>query len=353
MDPNLSSSSVNQALKTQDSNFQMRTEGCLVEERDESLPQQDEVEDGDDALSRSDDNSSFLQRTPNSGDLQPLESLEEDLEDKKSGSKNSNSKAWTTADDEKLKVLVDRCKKDWKKIAKKFQRENKKITPHFLKNRFKYLNNDKFLLRIKFEHQEDLKLAKLFKMHGSKWDLIAQQFPNRTSVMLKNRYYSYIRKNIQALLEELGETWTQPQLEAHAPAQTKFQDISDNKELRKHSEILESSKTIHIPTIINDKLAEKPLKFSPENKLLENIPSLTPKNPLLLLNEQLAALQGLNQSPYLSLKSTVQVPSVNFSNLYLPQYQRDLIAMLRMQRLKNQLQAQAYLKMTPGFFVPE
>lgn len=351
MDPNLSSSSVSQALSNQDSCNQKKIESCLDEERDESLPQSEEIEDMDETTSNCEENSSLLQRTPTSGDLQPHESIEDDLEEKISGAKNSNPKAWTTADDDKLKVLVDRCKKDWKKIAKKFQRENKKITPHFLKNRFKFLNNDKFLLRIKFEHQEDLKLAKLFKLHGSKWDLIAQQFPNRTSVMLKNRYYSYIRKNIQALLEELGETWTQPQIDLQA--QAKFHEVSDKKEFKKPSDLIETPKSLHIPTIINDKLAEKPLKFSPENKLLDNISSYTQKNPLLLLNEQLALLQGLNQASYLSLKPTVQMPSVNFSNLYVPQYQRDLITMLRMQRLKNQLQAQAYLKMTPGFFVPE
>lgn len=115
------------------------------------------------------------------------------------------AKGWTAQYDTQLLSLATQYRCDWKKISKKFN--NKKFTPHFLKIRYKVLIDAPVQRKIKFSHQEDLMLAKYFNIYGSDWNKIASFFKNRTGVMLKNRYYSHIRKRdlLSTLLKELGE----------------------------------------------------------------------------------------------------------------------------------------------------
>lgn len=115
------------------------------------------------------------------------------------------SKGWTSDNDEQLRKLAAQYRCDWKKISKKFN--NKKFTPHFLKIRYKVLIDAPVQRKIKFSHHEDLMLAKYYNLYGSDWTKISTFFKNRTGVMLKNRYYSHIRKRdlLGTLLKELGE----------------------------------------------------------------------------------------------------------------------------------------------------
>lgn len=109
------------------------------------------------------------------------------------------SKGWRATDDQTLLSLASKYKCDWKKISKKF--DNKKFTPYFLKIRYKELIDAPVQKKHKFTEAEDLQLARLYKTIGSDWNELAKHFKNRTGVMLKNRYYSYIRK--RGLLDEL------------------------------------------------------------------------------------------------------------------------------------------------------
>jgi len=52
-----------------------------------------------------------------------------------------------------------------------------------------------FKSRKKFIHKEDLLIVKLMKEHGTNWVKIAESFPGRDAIMIKNRYYSFIKKN--------------------------------------------------------------------------------------------------------------------------------------------------------------
>jgi len=116
------------------------------------------------------------------------------------------SKVWDEGLDELLLKLGAQFKGDWKKIAKKFN--NKKITPHFIKIRYKELNSTASITRrIKFNHREDLMIAKYFDKYGSNWAQMAVFFPDRTAIMLKNRYYSFIRKRevLDLLLQKAKE----------------------------------------------------------------------------------------------------------------------------------------------------
>lgn len=106
--------------------------------------------------------------------------------------------------DQKLKQLAVLHRKDWKKIASKF--ENKSITPRLVRDRYTELFSGILKNRVKFSHREDLLICKYFKIHGTKWELMVQYFlsPQRDAIMLKNRYYAFIRKQnlLDAYLEE-------------------------------------------------------------------------------------------------------------------------------------------------------
>lgn len=110
-------------------------------------------------------------------------------------SRENIMKNWTDQDDENLIRLADQYKNDWKKIAKRIITNNKKkVTPNFLKNRYKEVAGDHIKKGVKFTHDEDLRIAELFAQHGTSWTKIASYFPDRTPVMIKNRYYSHIRR---------------------------------------------------------------------------------------------------------------------------------------------------------------
>lgn len=113
------------------------------------------------------------------------------------------AKIWNEEKDHILLKLGTQYKCDWKKISKRFA--HKKITPNFLKIRYKELTCAPLQRRIKFNHKEDLLIAKYFEKYGSNWASMAVHFRDRTAIMLKNRYYSFIRKRelLEYLLDEV------------------------------------------------------------------------------------------------------------------------------------------------------
>lgn len=115
------------------------------------------------------------------------------------------SKIWSAEKDQMLLKLGAQYKCDWKKISKRFN--NKKVTPHFLKIRYKELTCAPLQRRVKFNHREDLMIAKYFEKYGSNWAQMATHFNNRTAIMLKNRYYSFIRKRelLDGLLQKVTD----------------------------------------------------------------------------------------------------------------------------------------------------
>lgn len=115
------------------------------------------------------------------------------------------NKIWSGEKDQMLLKLGAQYKCDWKKISKRFN--NKKVTPHFLKIRYKELTCAPLQRRVKFNHREDLMIAKYFDKYGSNWAQMATHFNNRTAIMLKNRYYSFIRKRelLDGLLAKVAD----------------------------------------------------------------------------------------------------------------------------------------------------
>jgi len=136
------------------------------------------------------------------------------------------NKGWKESDDTQLLSLAKKYKCDWKKIAKKFN--NKKFTPYFLKIRYKDLIKAPVQKKHKFTHSEDLQLAVLYQKYGSDWKAISEHFKHRTGVMLKNRYYSFIRKKdlLQILLDE-----------ANGSVKPKIEEIEETPEVKTEHDI--------------------------------------------------------------------------------------------------------------------
>jgi hypothetical protein len=115
---------------------------------------------------------------------------------------------WTSKDDEYLYLLILKYKHDWKRISRRIMKErNKNYSWSFLKNRYKIFLKNKNQKPKKFTHSEDLLIVKYFEEYGTQWGKIAEHFPNRNPTMIKNRYYSFIKRKhkYEALLAELME----------------------------------------------------------------------------------------------------------------------------------------------------
>jgi len=137
-------------------------------------------------------------------------------------SRENIMRTWTEKDDKELRRLADQYKNDWKKIAKRIiTNQRKKVTPNFLKNRYKEIAGDQIKKGVKFSHEEDLKIAKLYESYGTDWTAISAAFVDRTPVMIKNRYYSHIRR--KGLLDSL-------KFEARGSSVTYSQELSAQDE---------------------------------------------------------------------------------------------------------------------------
>jgi len=132
---------------------------------------------------------------------------------------------WTEENKAKLIEWAVKCKCDWKKVAKKFG--NKKITPFLVMTKYKTFTQPNYQQkRVRFTLKEDIQIAKYYKIYGTEWDKIAEHFKGRSSMMLKNRFYSYIRKKnlIDKLLEIPEDAEDYPSVEEPSPDQLSLQN---------------------------------------------------------------------------------------------------------------------------------
>jgi len=127
--------------------------------------------------------------------------------DSKASARKTKKKIWSESDNALLKEVVCKYKCDWKRIVRRVHRlTKKKYTIHFLKKKFKeFTKDDNIKKGVKFSHEEDLELVKNYRKYGLNWQMISLQMNKRTPLMLKNRFYSFIRKNgvLAKLLKEL------------------------------------------------------------------------------------------------------------------------------------------------------
>lgn len=103
----------------------------------------------------------------------------------------SKKKAWTFDEDRKLFELIEKHGQNWGFIAKIIQgRTGKQVRERFL-NKL-----DPKILRTKFTEAEDNLIIDGYFEFGSKWKEIAKRLEGRPENMVKNRFYSHIRKHI-------------------------------------------------------------------------------------------------------------------------------------------------------------
>ena len=98
---------------------------------------------------------------------------------------------WSKEEDIKLKQLFGIYGKNWSKISKFMpERTGKQIRDRFLNSLDENLNKNQF------SKEEDLKIISLYKIYGNCWVKIAQKLNGRTGDMVKNRFYSSLKKII-------------------------------------------------------------------------------------------------------------------------------------------------------------
>lgn len=98
---------------------------------------------------------------------------------------------WTAEEDSKLIDLINHHGKNWKLLSNfMINRTGKQI-------RERYINIlDPGLIHKNFEESEDSLIFLLQKIFGNKWKQISNYFYRRNGDMIKNRYYTYIKTNV-------------------------------------------------------------------------------------------------------------------------------------------------------------
>lgn len=103
---------------------------------------------------------------------------------------------WTSEEDREVIKLSKIYGNNWSKISENLQNKNR--TGKQIRQR--YLNFlDPSINRTKFTLEEDLKILKLFQVLKSNWKLYTEHFKNRSPDMIKGRYYSSVRYNVNIL----------------------------------------------------------------------------------------------------------------------------------------------------------
>ena len=124
---------------------------------------------------------------------------EADLDEKALELKKLN---WTPEEDKLLLKVTVQYKNDWKKITRRLVSLTKKsLSLPFLKKRFYSLTEGLTVKGVKFSHFEDLIVAKYYHLYSTDWVKISSHLTNRTPMMVRNRFYSYIKK--KKLLSQL------------------------------------------------------------------------------------------------------------------------------------------------------
>ena len=89
--------------------------------------------------------------------------------------------------------LIKKFGKNWSLLAKYMpSRSGKQIRDRFLNTLDSNVNKDKFT------PEEDKKLIQLYTKFGTSWSKLSNYFPGRTGDMIKNRFYSSLRKKIHS-----------------------------------------------------------------------------------------------------------------------------------------------------------
>ena len=139
-------------------------------------------------------------------------------------------------------------------------------------------------------------LIKCIKEHGSKWSEISKCLPGRPENMIKNRFYSYIKKNYE-IRDKVSEKVVQMELPVNMQAELPDEIVFENEYNSEHLEpymfeiegvLKESKENTNVKDKENLKEKEK-MREKEKEKMLEipHMPSImelenhTPHTPML------------------------------------------------------------------------
>lgn len=104
---------------------------------------------------------------------------------------------WTKSEDKAIVSLFERFGNNWTIIASFLEgRTGKQVRDRF-RNKL-----DPKINRRKFSEKEDLIIVQKFKEIGPKWLQISKELPGRSENMIKNRFYSYLKKSVRESPED-------------------------------------------------------------------------------------------------------------------------------------------------------
>jgi len=102
---------------------------------------------------------------------------------------NITTRKWSRNEDIILIELSEIYGENWREISNRMENRNFEE----VKERFEKKLDPK-LKRCKFKKEEDEMILSLFEKYGNKWDDIAKFFDDRSADMIKNRFYSHLKK---------------------------------------------------------------------------------------------------------------------------------------------------------------
>ncbi|CAD8113330.1 unnamed protein product [Paramecium sonneborni] len=107
-------------------------------------------------------------------------------------------KNWQQEEDHALLKNCELLHYDWKRVSKNmnlmgFKRSGKSCKERFQNQLNPHINKDQWT------QNEIEKLFELQIKYGNKWRIIAKEFPNRTDGLIKNYFYSLVRKVLRRL----------------------------------------------------------------------------------------------------------------------------------------------------------
>jgi len=97
---------------------------------------------------------------------------------------------WNRLDDIKLIELTEKYGLDWQRISLIMEKPENLIKSRYEKRL------DPNLKFTKFTPEEDSLIISKYKIYGGTWNNISKFLPNRNSIMIKNRFYSNLKKRL-------------------------------------------------------------------------------------------------------------------------------------------------------------
>ena len=189
-------------------------------------------------------------------------------------------KIWTAEKEQLLKELVVCYEDDWERIAVELQ--DPQITSEVAFDYYTTKLNPN-MRRVRFSAEEDQIIEEYYKLHGPNWKLITEHLPGRTEAMVRNRYYSKIRKLKSQPPNAEGSTSNLPKPQVLV-AELQFEDESRPKDADQAALPVEPQQQVHKAEPILEEPSFGGIDFSPMGFKFEYKNPVASFDPISLSN---------------------------------------------------------------------